>query len=69
MNTHLSAVTPELFSVYAVNIATKERRIMASDKTKDNAEAFVKIAIARRGVDEEFYVIVPQALQTDGVET
>ena len=58
-----------LFAVYAVTIATGERRVMAIDKTNGDAEAFVKIAIARRGVDVEFYEIVPQSdIQHAGAE-
>jgi hypothetical protein len=32
---------------------------MAACKTADNAEAFINMAIARRGLDEEFYEAVP----------
>ncbi len=49
----------ELFDVVAVNIETGEKRIISSDKTELNAEAIVKMAVARRGVDEEFFKTVP----------
>lgn len=52
-------MTDQLFNVEAVNIKTRERRIMVERITRLNAEAFVKMAIYRRGVDEEFYAVVP----------
>lgn len=45
-----------LYDVFAVSIKTGERRLMANKKTAENAEAFIKIAIMRRGVEEEFYI-------------
>jgi len=53
-------MTDKLFSIYAVNIKTGERRLMDKDKTEDNAEAYIKFAVIRRGVDEEFYIKEPQ---------
>jgi hypothetical protein len=53
-------MSEKLFSVYAVNIKTGERRLMDKDKTERNAEAFIKMAVIRRGVEEEFYVKAPQ---------
>lgn len=44
-----------LYNVYAVNIETKARRIMAENKTDDNAEAIIMMAVKRRGVDTEYY--------------
>jgi hypothetical protein len=49
----------ELFDVIAVNIKTGERRMMDTNKTEANAEAFIMIAIARRGLDTEFYKAIP----------
>lgn len=40
-----------------VRIGTRERRTMSEHKSKEDAEAIVKMAIARRGVNEEFYVV------------
>jgi hypothetical protein len=49
-----------LFDVEAVNIKTGEVRKLAENKTRENAEAIVKMAVMRRGVDEEFYREVPR---------
>jgi hypothetical protein len=49
----------DLFDVIAVNIKTGAERFMASALTKRNADATVKMAVFRRGVDEEFYSVVP----------
>ena len=46
-----------LFNVYAVNIESRDRRLLAEGLTEANAEAVVMMAVARRGVDEEFYTI------------
>jgi len=51
---------PELFDVVAVTIAPPySRRLIAERKTERNAEAIVSMAVMRRGVDEEFYDVVP----------
>ncbi len=44
-----------LFNVYAQNIRTGERRLLAEGKTERNAEAIVDMAVIRRGVEEEFF--------------
>lgn len=49
------------FDVVAVNLKTLGERVLTSDKSEEDAEAFIKIAIARRGVEEEFYKLVPVA--------
>ena len=46
-----------LYSVIAVNIKTGARRSLDHGKTEKNAEAVVNMAVMRRGVSEEFYVI------------
>lgn len=48
-----------LFDVIAVNIYTNKERIISSAKTERNAEAIVEMTVMRRGVDEEFFKIVP----------
>ena len=48
----------ETYDVLAVNIKTGIVRFMAQGKDERNAEAVVKMAVMRRGVDEEFYVAV-----------
>lgn len=53
-------VTILRYNVVAVNSATGGRRILAADKTPSDAEAVVKMAVIRLGVDEEFYIMEPQ---------
>lgn len=48
-----------LFDVVAVNLDTKAERVLATGKTEKNAEAIIHMAIARRGLAEEFYKPVP----------
>jgi hypothetical protein len=43
------------YDVYAVSIATNERRLLAQDMDDRNAEAVIKLAVMRRGVETEFY--------------
>jgi hypothetical protein len=52
-------IAEKLFDVIAVNIKTLAERIMETRLTKLDAEAFVKIAVFRRGVEEEFYKTEP----------
>lgn len=45
------------FRVVEVKIAKPhERRVMAEDMSEADAEAFIKFAVIRRGVEEQFYV-------------
>ena len=48
-----------LFDVVAVNIETKGRRLLDRAKTKEDAEASMMFAVVRRGVETEFYMVVP----------
>lgn len=48
-----------LFDVVAVNIKTLAERFLDRNRTKEDAEAIVKIAVIRRGVEEEFFRTVP----------
>lgn len=48
-----------LFDVVAVSLATGATRVIAERKTERNAEAIINMAVARRGVEEEFYKAVP----------
>lgn len=45
----------ELYDVLAVGIDDSKIRIMAKGKTENNAEAVILIAIARRGLEKEFF--------------
>ena len=53
----------ELSDVVAVNIATGAHRLIAEGKTERNADAIVSMAVMRRGVDDEFFKVVPHAPQ------
>lgn len=55
-----------LFDVVAVTIQTGRMRILAERKTEDNAEAIVKMAVIRRGVEVEFYKTVPTGTVKEG---
>lgn len=56
------------FDVVAVNLRTKRVLIIATDKGERNADAIINMAVARRGVDEEFYRGVPTGSHKDGDE-
>jgi hypothetical protein len=54
----------QFFDVDAVSIKTGARRKLAVAQTKDNAEAILRMAVARRGVVEECYQVVPHPEST-----
>ncbi len=54
------------FDTLAVNIETSTIRFFGQDKNLQSAEAIVKMAIMRRGLDEEFYVVVPHGMYKEG---
>ena len=56
----------ELFDVVAVNLATSAVRLIDTGKTRRNAEAIEEMAVMRRGVDEEFFAVVPHGAYEDG---
>lgn len=56
----------KLFDVVGVNLATHRVRIMATCQTAENADAYVKMAVMRRGVDKEFFAAPPAGLYQDG---
>ena len=56
----------KLFDVIAVNQKTRKIQFMAGAKTERNAEAIEKMAIMRRGLEEDFYLIVPEGTYKDG---
>lgn len=55
-----------LFDVVAVGIDSNVVRLLDTGKTKENAEAIVKLAVMRRGVNEEFFAEVPAGKYRDG---
>jgi hypothetical protein len=54
-----AAMTP-LFDVVAVDLTTNAERVMERGLTHKNAEAYVMMAVMRRGVEDEFFKTVPQ---------
>lgn len=47
------------WDVLAVNIKTGEHRVLEADKDHRSAEACMNIAIMRRGLETEFYKLLP----------
>lgn len=61
--------TEATFDIVAVNLETHAERVMARGLTKRNAEAYIDMAVLRRGVDAEFYKAVPSVAQpNEGAE-
>lgn len=56
----------ELRDVVAVSLATHKVRIMETGMLPRAAEAYVKMAVIRRGVEEEFFAAVPSGFYRDG---
>lgn len=56
----------ELFDVIAVNLETNTVRLIAQKKHERNAEAIVSMAVCRRGVEREFFGIIPSSTYQDG---
>lgn len=57
----------ETFDVIALSSETfKVERILARNKTADNAEAIVEMAVTRRGCETEFYCTAPAGLYAVG---
>ncbi len=46
--------------VVATNINTRERRILSTGNSESDADAFVMMAVMRRGVDNEFFTAEPE---------
>lgn len=53
------------WDVIAVNIKTGVRRILDTDKSAANADAIVMMAVARLGVETEFFKMVPRGSEDD----
>ena len=47
------------YNVFAQNLKTSAKRIIAENKTQKAAEAIVDMAAMRRGVEEEFFFVEP----------
>lgn len=55
-----------MFDVIEVDIATRKVRMMGQDKDEENAEAIERMALMRRGTDDNFFTTVPAGLYQDG---
>ena len=62
----ISTCVSELFDVVAVDAAKHTVRLLESSKTEQNAEAIIRFAIIRRGLEEEFFAAVPSGKYKDG---
>lgn len=47
------------YDVVAVRVDDSAQRMIAERKTLENAEAILRMAVARRGVDDEYFEILP----------
>lgn len=57
----------ETFDVIEVEIREPHRvRLMATQKNRESADAYVKTAVIRRGCDEHYYMAVPAGIYKDG---
>ena len=59
-------MTEQLYDVVQVNLESGEIRLMGEGKTQRNAEAIEKMAIMRRGVEDQFFTLVPACDYKDG---
>lgn len=61
------AANSDRFDVLAVSIRPPHTgRVMATDLLRRDAEAFVSMAVMRRGVETEFFTVVPAGTHRDG---
>jgi len=49
----------DLFDVIATNIRTRVPRVLDRGMTRENADAYVRMAVMRRGVEVEFLSEIP----------
>ena len=49
----------EFYDVVAISLTTGARRIMERRLTKQDADAYIAMAVARRGMDDEFFKAAP----------
>jgi len=59
-------MTDRYFDVVGINLATKQVRLMDTHKTLKNANAIMEMAVIRRGVEGEFFAVVPEGLYAEG---
>ena len=58
-------MSEQRYDVIGVQIATNKVRVMGTHKTHLAAEAYRDMAVIRRGIDEEFFAVVPAGLYDD----
>lgn len=51
-------MSADIFYIVAVNIKTGAWRVMDHKSNERSAEAYVEMAVRRRGVDEEFFKVI-----------
>ena len=58
----------QLYDVVAVGLPPRQPvvRLMATGKTRGNAEAFVRMAFYRPGVEDEFFAKAPAGMYQEG---
>lgn len=54
------------YDVLGVNLKTRIVRVMGKDLNESDADAFERMAVLRRGVEEEFFVTVPHDFYANG---
>ena len=54
------------YDTLEVNLKSRIVRIMDTGMNEDNAEACLRIAVMRRGCNEQFFVVVPTATYREG---
>lgn len=64
--TMITRTEPLLYDVVTVNLSDHRVTVWYRDKDYDNANAIIKIAIARRGVDKQIYAMTKPGLYNDG---
>lgn len=56
----------QLFDVVEVDLITRKVDIVASNKTFENAEAVSDMAVMRRGIENNFFAVVPAGSHAGG---
>lgn len=59
-------MSAKLWDVVAVNVDSRAVRMIAKGKTENEAGAIVMMAVARRGVENEFFAEVESGMYSTG---
>ena len=54
------------FDVVAINVESRKVRMIAENKGEKAAEAIETMAVMRRGVEDEFFCVVPHGKYAEG---